>query len=239
MTTLLISSRSNRDNERLGSAAIARGWQVERISGIAPPDMEGEVCLYVEALFADTIAARCGLSLVRPAADLPPEFLRRNVRMATYGEARQLQSPMFVKPPNDKSFPAHVYPSGAELPPDYPAAAQVLIATPVTFDVEYRGFICDRDLRTSSPYARGGRRIEPEQASSPSSEHMAAIGFLESLLAVTEVDIPPAVVIDVGWIAGAGWAVVEANGAWASSIYECAPDAVLEVLRCAVTPLPT
>ena len=43
--------------------------------------------------------------------------------------------------------------------------------------------------------------------------------------------LPPAVVVDVGRIAGRGWAVVEANAAWGAGIYGCEPEQVLAVLR--------
>jgi hypothetical protein len=44
------------------------------------------------------------------------------------------------------------------------------------------------------------------------------------------------VVVDVGLTAG-GWAVVEANAAWASGGYACDPDAVLDVVIRAARPM--
>ncbi|BFV60360.1 hypothetical protein KCMC57_up54640 [Kitasatospora sp. CMC57] len=46
-----------------------------------------------------------------------------------------------------------------------------------------------------------------------------------------------AVVVDVGLLADGGWAVVEANPAWASGGYACDPDAVLDVVLRAAGPL--
>jgi hypothetical protein len=51
-----------------------------------------------------------------------------------------------------------------------------------------------------------------------------------------DVALPPAVVLDVGLIAGRGWAVVEPNAAWGSGVYGCDPAAVLPVLRRASIP---
>ncbi|AKF10401.1 hypothetical protein DB32_007550 [Sandaracinus amylolyticus] len=45
-----------------------------------------------------------------------------------------------------------------------------------------------------------------------------------------EVALPPTVVIDVGRIEGRGFAVVEANAAWAAGICGCDPDAVLRAV---------
>jgi hypothetical protein len=50
-------------------------------------------------------------------------------------------------------------------------------------------------------------------------------------------ELPPAVVIDVGRMTGRGWGVVEANAAWASGLCGCDPAAVLAVLRRAAVPV--
>jgi len=64
----------------------------------------------------------------------------------------------------------------------------------------------------------------------------AALGFVESLLADPAVRLPAAVVVDVGHIAGRGWAVVEANAAWGSGIYGCDAVRILPVLARASRP---
>ncbi|MBA3868348.1 MAG: ATP-grasp domain-containing protein, partial [Anaerolineae bacterium] len=55
--------------------------------------------------------------------------------------------------------------------------------------------------------------------------------FVVGLLQDQTVDLPPAFVLDVGLINGRGWAVVEANPAWASGIYGCTPVDILPVLK--------
>jgi hypothetical protein len=66
------------------------------------------------------------------------------------------------------------------------------------------------------------------------AEEEAARACLDRVIAA--VPLPPAVVIDVGEIVGRGWAVVEANPAWASGL--CGVDArdVLPLLRRACAP---
>ena len=51
------------------------------------------------------------------------------------------------------------------------------------------------------------------------------------MLQDSRVALPPAVVLDVGYITGRGWGVVEANAAWGSGLYGCDPAAVLHVLQ--------
>jgi hypothetical protein len=57
------------------------------------------------------------------------------------------------------------------------------------------------------------------------------LAFCDALLADRRVDLPPAFVLDVGTIAGRGWAVVEMNPVWCSSLLGCDLAAVLPALR--------
>jgi hypothetical protein len=50
--------------------------------------------------------------------------------------------------------------------------------------------------------------------------------------------VAEAVVMDVGYIEGRGWAVVEFNPAWCSTLYGCRPADALPVLRRACRPVP-
>ncbi len=61
--------------------------------------------------------------------------------------------------------------------------------------------------------------------------------FVGKILADDRIDLPRTAVLDVGVIAGRGWAVVEQNAAWGSGIYGCDPVQVLEVLRYASVPV--
>lgn len=70
-----------------------------------------------------------------------------------------MRRPSFVKPPNDKTFPARIYPDSSPMPgpdavDDYTA---VLASYVVTFAVEYRLFAPDGHVRMDSRYLTGGR----------------------------------------------------------------------------------
>jgi len=145
--------------------------------------------------------------------------------LSTLGQARLLTVPKFIKPVADKSFPAAVYESGAHLsaPPDLDAEL-VLVSDPVEWEHEYRMFVCDGQVETFSPYSIDGNVTSTEE------QGQEARKFTERVLADARVTLPRAVVLDVGWIRGAGWSVVEANEAVMSGIYDCDPIAVLGVL---------
>lgn len=237
MPTLILTPRFTDDAQALWRAALRRGWDVERLTSWRVPDHLAAVedpVLYLEGLFGPTLAARFGKALLEPAEDwlprLPAEYRRRDVRLTTFGAARALDAPAFVKPPNDKSFPARVYAPGA-LPDGYEDDQPVLVAEVVAWEAEFRGFVLDRQLRALSVYLRDGVLKRDADFAATDAELTEARAFAETVLADPRVDFPRAVVLDVGVIRGRGWAVVEQNAAWGAGIYGCDPAAVLDVLR--------
>lgn len=241
MPTLLLSQRHSSDSNVMWRAAVHEGWDVERIRGYAidPALAAREPVLYGETLLADALAEPLGLAFLEPTADwlpsLPEGYRKRAVRLATLADARALTQRAFVKPPDEKWFGARVYESGAALEvaegmeDDY----AVLIAEPVVFEVEYRFFLLERAVATGSIYIRGGAiaRREGDEWPADPVETEAAAAFLQTLLRDPAVGLPAAVVVDVGRIQGRGWAVVEANPAWASGLCDADPLAVLPVLQ--------
>lgn len=240
MPTLVLTPRHTADAQMLWKAAVGRGWDVHRLATWRIPGdlrVAPEPFLYVEALFGPTLAEQLGVRLLDPAEDwlpgLPERYRRRAVRLSTLGEARHLAEPAFVKPPNDKSFPAAVYEPG-ELPAEYDERMPVLVSEPVWFTVEFRCFVLQRSVRAFSLYARDGELTEDAEATDSEVREMR--DFTATVLADPQVEVPRACVLDCGMIAGRGWGVVELNAAWGAGIYQCNPDAVLDVVRAATVP---
>jgi hypothetical protein len=241
MPTLVLPPRYTEDSIAVSKAAVRAGWEVERLVNWRVPDhlVGQEVVLYGEPLFAAVVARDLGLSLLEPSpgwlASLPRELTRRIVHFTTLAESRALTSPAFVKPAEDKCFPAGVYESGHGLPSEdvLPGTTPVLAAGPVDWQVEFRCFALDGEVLTLSPYWRGGRLARAEDGSweGAEEEHEEAKQFATAVLRDPRASLPPAVVLDVGVIRNEGWAVVEANAAWGSGIYGCDPDLVLRVVQ--------
>ncbi|MCX4760386.1 ATP-grasp domain-containing protein [Streptomyces sp. NBC_01275] len=242
--TLFLSPRVTATGHAFADAARRRGAHVEtlrewRVPG--PLRRTAGASLYAGPLFADAVAGELGLGLLEAPEDwlarLPRELTLRDVEFTTIAQARRLRRPAFVKPPNDKSFPARVYPDGSGLPgPDAVEDTEpVLVSDIVSFAVEYRLFLLDGEVRTGSRYAtRGGLDVAPLAADPHRAEVLA---FAERLAGT---GLPSAVVVDVGVIDrpvdGSGWAVVEANAAWASGHYACDADTALDVVLHAARP---
>ncbi|HET9956937.1 MAG TPA: ATP-grasp domain-containing protein [Polyangiaceae bacterium] len=237
MPTLILSPRQTDDGQCLWRVAIARGWDVQRLrtwridEAVLGAD---DPFLYVEALFGATLAEQLGVTLLNPREDwlssLPERYSRRKVVFSTLAEARKASAPAFVKPPNDKSFPAAVYSPG-ELPAAFDGEMSVLISEPVTFVSEFRCFVLERKVQTFSLYARHG--LPTSEATSPDAESAHMLSFVSQVLQDHEVDIPRACVLDCGLIDGRGWAVIEPNAAWGAGIYGCDPDKAIDVVRAA------
>ncbi|NHZ98450.1 DUF4343 domain-containing protein [Massilia sp. CCM 8734] len=237
MPTLILTPRYTDDAQALWKAAAGLGWQVERLtSWRVPVPLQAlpDPVLYGEALFGPTLAAELGLELLNPAEDwlvrLPFDYRKRAISLSTLGQARKLAAPAFVKPPNDKSFPAAVY-RGADLPTEYDDDMPVLVSEVVTWEKEFRCFILDRTLRTWTVYSRAGHLQRDAGFHSTLEEDAQVQEFIARLLADPAVDLPAATVVDIGTIAGLGWACVEQNAAWGAGIYGCDPGQVLAVLQ--------
>ncbi len=243
MPTLILSPRYTTDSIALAKAAAGLGWSVQRLLNWHAPDglSADAFALYGEPFFAAALAEQLSLHLLEPPFDwlatLPVSYSKRRVSATTLGEARLVTGAMFIKPADDKCFPAQVYSSGVELrdTEHLPAETPVLVSEPVEWEVEYRGFIRHNELQTLSPYFRDGNLAQTEDGDWPAAEEevQEARDFYTRFLSDSEVKLPPGVVVDIGKIRGHGWAVVEANPAWSSGIYGCDPSRVLPVVESA------
>lgn len=233
--TLILTPRRTPDAQVLWRAAIGRGWRVHRLSTWRAAGYDCDQpspFLYAEAICGEMIAEQLGIRLVNPADDwlpsLPEKYTGRRIQLVSAAEARRMSGWRFVKPANAKGMEA-----GVRMLPDLPSWLadddQLVLSDEIEFDTECRCFVLDRQVLAISAYYCRGRLIS--WLGTWALDRAKA--FAEQLLADQSISIPDACVIDVGYIARYGWAVVEMNAAWSSGIYECDPDAVLDVVRAA------
>lgn len=239
MPTLILAPRYSDDSITLRRAAIDLNWDVMRLaSWRCPEEVEpDEPVLHAEPLFNTAVAERLGLKLIEPPDDflvrLPREYVGRDVRLLTADDARTLPGPVFLKPPNQKTFPAKVYAFGAALP-EMSGDDPVLASEPVEWVAEFRFFVRDRRVRAWSPYWLHGALARKDDEWVVEHDLMAMTrGLVDRLLDDPRVDMPAALVLDAGVIRDVGPAIVETNTASGSGIYGCDPREVLEVLRAA------
>lgn len=237
MPHLLLSPRRTPDAARLSAAATARGWSVQRLEGWRPPSdarLPDALALYGEPLFARVVAAQAGRALLEPPHDwlarVPRAYARRAIAMTTLGGLEGLSWPRFVKPPDDKLFPAQVYRSAAEVwagRSDLTGDEPALVSEPVSFRSEFRVFMWRGQAVACSRYAVEGGELSLSGSDPDCAE---ARRVAEEVAAATPEWTPPSVVIDVGRLMDGAWAVIEANPCFGAGLYEADPDPVLDVL---------
>lgn len=219
MTTVLLSPNGTFDSNEVWRACVrAPGWGSHRaIRHLLPSPVPDVMCAYGENLFCDIMADRADLALLDPPdawlASLPKELLGRKVRFCSAFDLALFRGRSFFKPANDKVFQAGVYENGRDVPlryvdPDCPC----LISDVVAFDIEVRCYCQDGDPVAAQQYRLYGDRSEE-------SAHEDAVAFAREVLRSERDNLPSSVVLDVGWIDGHGWAVVEANPLYSSGIY--------------------
>lgn len=215
--TLILSPRFHADSQDLWRAAVARGWNVHRAIRYQPPDGTSRCCVYGEILVCDIMADRCDLGLLDPPdgwlAALSQHWTKRDVIACKAAELRAFKQKMFFKPANDKVFQYGVYETGADVPLRYvDPECPCLVSEVVEFNAEVRIYVLDGEPVTWEYYRLFAEFTEDE------AREQAAV-FAREVLADQADNLPSAVVLDIGHIQGRGWAVVEANQAYASGIY--------------------
>lgn len=220
---LLLSPRISEDSKILWNEAPKHGWEVERI-GWRVEEQNGPVALYGEIHWAHVVSEQLGLRLIDPPPDwlskLSHDLLKRRVRFAESSYAfGPIELPAFIKPADDKCFGARVYHSldGAEI-----HSGPILVSDPVTFVAEWRAWVLD-GVSQAVGFYRGDKQHDSDIA-------RVKVGFYASA-ACLETETPKAVVIDVGLLDTGSFAIIEANPAYASGIYDAPAAGVLRVLE--------
>ncbi len=154
MPTLILPPRYTPDSIAVRGAAVEAGWHVERLaSWRIPPDKSlHQPALYGESLFGAVVADQVSLALYEPPfawlAELPFEYVSRDIRFCDLAEAGKVAHTAFIKPADDKCFPAKVYPDGASLPSleILPDTTPVLISEPVEWNIDFRFFVLNGEI---------------------------------------------------------------------------------------------
>jgi hypothetical protein len=188
---------------------------------------------YGSQTFGEVIAQQMGWTLKANSFDwlakIHPFYLKRKVEFMTLGEAKKLKETRFIKPADDKVFPASVYAPGTLVTHEVVLDdTPTLVSEVVEFDLEYRTFTDGKKVLTWSNYVCYDHIADPnywdmipyENARFP---HDIVNDVLHDMnFHDWGIKTVPSV-IDVGRIKGKGWAIIETNQAWASGLYGCDP----------------
>lgn len=159
------------------------------------------------------------------------ELTRRRVQTARFADVKGIAYPAFVKPPDDKIFPAQVYDS-AEALLEYqrlqhiPDDHVIIVSDAVHFRKEFRAHLLHGEIVSLSRYCMDGE-LSPD---AKDDDCQTAKSFAAEVARQAVAFTPPSVVIDVGLLDTGCWAVIEANPAFGSGIYDGDADRILDVL---------
>jgi hypothetical protein len=223
--TLLVPAKSDPERNAVEEAFKLAGGAVLRLDRFwEPPSLDPRsVRVYGPDTFCLVLQQKLGLKLNSPADDLllslPKKLLGRTVRSVALDVLGREAFPAFVKPVTPKQFRAGVFAS-----PDSVAAetqglgtkTRVLVSEVVNITAEVRTFVLGGSVLDASLYEGEHPQIDLARRTSE--------------LAAQAVPLPPAVVIDVGYIENHGWAVIEFNAAWGAGLNGCDPKKVLPAI---------
>lgn len=234
---LLLHFRADCNTNDIWKAAIQNGWSTERVHDHnvrAACEGADYVRYYGNTLHADRIKG-----------DLPVRFLpidltvlvktsltKRHTVLCSFSEIGRVRDewgykPLFIKPAQEKWFPAKVYqpnempaPEGGTLPSDW-----VYIQEPVDMINEVRCFCLDGKILTAS-YYRIGHEYCPL-----GTDEVDRPKVLDEMVAELAPHYPRGVVLDFAYTSRAEWTYLEPNEAFASGIYGCDSARCLEVIE--------
>lgn len=218
---LLIPDKPDAERDSLASAFVSHGGKVHRIGRFWDPPVfdQPTVRVYGPDAFCLVLQQKLGFELCSPDDDLllrmSAENLQRKLSQHKLAEAQTLAYPAFIKPVIPKQFRGAVYPSVGSLRVEchgLAAETSIMVSEIVKFTAEVRCFVLNGSVLDAAVY-------EGETGVS------GAVKFAHDLAQAFQ--LPRAVVVDVGFIAGRGWGVIEFNAAWGAGLNGCDPERAL------------
>ena len=190
---------------------------------------------YGSQTFCEVISQQMGWKLIGNTFDwlakVPRKYTKRQIDFMPLKEARLYNQKKFIKPADDKVFPAQIYEAATFNPPEIVLEdTPTLISDIVQFTSEFRCFVKDQKVQTYSCYIHNELINHEAHWRDPKIYDGLEAPDLFVNRMLEEVHSEPSV-IDVGIIPGQGWAIIESNQAWASGIYGCDPIEALKVME--------
>lgn len=227
---LLIPDKPDAERDALAAAFARHGGMIHRIGRFwDPPSFDpATVRVYGPDSFCLVLQQKLGFALCTPDDELllrtPSSFLQRHLVRQTLGGVASMHFPAFIKPIMPKQFRGAVYPTSDALMEEclgLGPGTVVFVAEPVRFTAEVRSFMLDSRVLDAALYEGA-------------AEVADAAKFVTTL--TQAVPVPRVVVVDVGFIAGRGWAVIEFNAGWGAGLNGCDPEKVWPAIAAASGP---
>lgn len=237
---IFIDMRADCNTNDIWKAAIRNNWTTSRINlasrnNIEIPTDANLVRYYGNTLQGHLIEDKLPIKFspinLEVLAKTP--LTKRDVYLVRAEELEESRSHLmgssfFIKPAQNKWFPAKVYG-----PNEFPKRAQggaglasdfIYVQEPVNMINEVRCFCLNGKILTAS-YYRIGHEYCPlgiDDVDRPE--------ILDKMVEELAPHYPPGVVLDFAYTSKKEWCFIEPNEAWASGLYGCNPEKCLEVI---------
>jgi hypothetical protein len=235
--TLVVTDKPDVERDALAAAWADAGGHVLRLGRFwEPPPLEASrVRVYGADSYCQVLAQKLGLELISPDDDLvlrlPPRLLGRVVGASTLESAAALTYPVFLKTLVPKLIRSRVYASADELAAGargLPDDTALMASEVVAFTAEVRCWVLEGEVLTLACYEG-----EADEPALEAARKLAAE-------AAGDAAVPSPCVLDLGFVAGRGWVVIEANAAWGAGLNGCDPAAAARcVARASRTAAPS
>ena len=233
---LLLPLRHTPEDQQIWREAVQRGWATARV-GTNLDEIREKISLHSLTRYYGNVLHASQLEPVFPfkLSSIDPSFLveamiegftYRAICLMKASEVNQpFAIPTFAKSTGIKWIESRVYQVGESLGSGANPNDLVYLQVPVKFVDEVRCFVMDGKVLTGS-YYRIDQKFNPQWWG---EEGVTAIHKMVGEI-YEKIKLPHGVVLDFGRLDTGEWALIEANEAWASGLYDCDPSKVFEVV---------
>lgn len=223
------------DSNNLKKASINSPYELNLFNAKwnVPEEFRADViAVYGEDIYAEIVAEQCNLTLTKPDDNwlsmISEEFTKRKI---SYGQLKEFvdEENIFIKCFDFKSFKAGVFDKVRNIKgfDSLDLESTVFTSEVVKWELEVRCFVLNNEIKTHSSYWRNNAfNTNPLSE----TEQKELFEFFKDFIQKYSSTLPNAIVIDFGIIKGKGWALIEANPAWCSGLYDCDATKALEVI---------
>lgn len=223
------------DSNNLKRASLNSPYELSRFNAKwnVPEEFRSDViAVYGEDIYAEIVAEQCSLTLTKPddnwLSKISEKFTKRKI---SYGQLKDFvhEENIFIKCSDFKSFKAGVFDKVTNIKGfnTLDLKSTVFTSEVVEWELEVRCFVLNNEIKTYSSYWRNDA-FDTNPLSE--TEHKDLFEFFNSFMKQYAKTLPKAIVLDFGIIEGKGWALIEANPAWCSGLYDCDAEKALEVV---------
>ncbi|MCX8533138.1 ATP-grasp domain-containing protein [Chryseobacterium luquanense] len=232
---IALSPMYTEDSNNLKKASINSPYELNRFNAkwSIPEEFRSNViAVYGEDIYAEIVAEQCNLTLTKPddnwLSKISEEFTKRKI---SYGRLKEFvdEENIFIKCSDFKNFKAGVFDQVTNIKgfDSLDLESTVFTSEVVEWELEVRCFVLNNEIKTYSSYWRNDE-FDTNQLSK--TEQKDLFEFFNKFMKQYSETLPKAIVLDFGIIKGKGWALIEANPAWCSGLYDCDAEKALEVI---------